>query len=194
MVDRVGKRIGNYRLVRLLGQGGFAKVYLGEHMHLDTKVAIKILHTQLAGSDIEQVRREARMVAQLEHPHIVRILDFGAEDTTPYLLMSYAANGTLRQRHPKGTQLPLALVVCYVKQIADALHYAHTQRLIHRDIKPENLLIGHNNEILLSDFGIALPNRTQCDTKPLTYTSSTTPSLVSRISWSTTAFRSPVRS
>src|SRR5436305_14978027 len=77
MADRVGQQLGNYRLVRLLGQGGFAEVYLGEHIHLGTQSAIKLLHTQLAGEDIDLFRREARTIAQLVHPHIVRVFDFG---------------------------------------------------------------------------------------------------------------------
>lgn len=156
MVNRVGQQLGNYRLVRLLGQGGFAEVYLGEHVYLETQAAIKVLQTQLAREDMEQFRLEARTIARLEHPHIVRVLDFGLEGSTPFLVMSYAPNGTLRTRHPKGTRVPLSTVVSYVKQIAPALQYAHEQRLIHRDIKPENLLVGRANEVLLSDFGIAL--------------------------------------
>ncbi len=155
MVDRVGQQLGHYRLVRLLGQGGFAEVYLGEHIYLDTQAAIKVLHTQLAQDGIEQFRLEAKRIAHLEHPHIVRVLDFGVEGTTPFLVMSYAPGGTLRQRHPKGTRLPLSLIVQYVKQVSDALQYAHEEKFIHRDVKPENMLLGRRNEVLLSDFGIA---------------------------------------
>jgi eukaryotic-like serine/threonine-protein kinase len=115
-----------------------------------------VLQTQLAREDMEQFRLEARTIARLEHPHIVRVLDFGVEERTPFLVMSYAPNGTLRTRHPKGTRVPLSTVVSYVQQIAPALQYAHEQRLIHRDIKPENLLVGKADEVLLSDFGIAL--------------------------------------
>ena len=154
--DRVGQRFGNYRLSRLLGQGGFAEVYLGEHIYLDTHTAIKVLHTQLVGQDVEQFRQEARTIAHLEHPHIVRLLDFGVEGTTPYLIMSYAPNGTMRDRYPKGTRLPLEQVVVYVKQIAQALQYAHDRKIIHRDIKPENMLFGPEDQVVLSDFGIAL--------------------------------------
>jgi outer membrane protein assembly factor BamB len=153
---REGQQLGNYRLVRLVGQGGFADVYLGEHVYLGTQAAIKVLHTQLVGSDIERFRQEARIIAHLEHPHIVRVLDFGVQESTPFLVMTYAPNGTLRQRHPRGSRVPLALASFYVKQMASALQYAHGQHLIHRDIKPENMLLGHNNEVLLSDFGIAL--------------------------------------
>ncbi len=154
--NRAGQHMGNYRLVQLLGRGGFADVYLADHIHLNTRAAVKLLNTQLANDGIEGFRNEARMIASLVHPHIVRILDFGVENSIPYLVMDYAPNGTLRQRHPKGTRLPLQLVVGYVQQVAGALQYAHEQRLIHRDIKPENMLIGRNNEVLLSDFGIAL--------------------------------------
>ena len=156
MADRSGQQIGNYRLVRLLGEGGFAEVYLGEHLYLETEAAIKILYAQLASDDIEHFRAEASIIARLEHPNIVRVLDFGVEGKIPFLVMSYAPHGTLRQRHKKGVSLPLTTVTAYVKQIADALQYAHNQKVIHRDIKPENMLIGRRDEILLSDFGIAL--------------------------------------
>lgn len=153
---RDGQRVGNYRLVRLLGRGGFADVYLAEHLHLTTQAAVKLLNTRLANEGVEGFRNEARMIAGLVHPHIVRVLDFGVENNVPYLVMDYAPNGTLRQRHPKGSRLPLQLVVSYMQQIGRALQYAHDQRLIHRDVKPENMLIGRNQELLLSDFGIAL--------------------------------------
>ncbi len=154
--NHVGQQLGNYRLIRLLGEGGFAQVYLGEHVHLGTQAAVKVLHTQLTNQDIEAFRTEARTIAHLIHPHIVRVLDFGVEDNTPFLVMDYASNGTLRNLHPKGTSLPLATIVNYVKQVADALQYAHDEKLIHRDIKPENMLVGAGHEVLLSDFGIAL--------------------------------------
>ncbi len=149
-------RLGNYRLVRLLGEGGFAEVYLGEHIHLGTQAAIKVLHAQLTQHDMESFRDEARIIAHLKHPHIVRVLEYGVENKTPFLVMDYAAGGTLRQHHPKGTRLPLSTIVAYVNQVADALQYAHDQRLIHRDVKPANMLMGWNNEVLLSDFGIAV--------------------------------------
>ncbi len=156
MVDRVGQRLGNYRLVRLLGRGGFAQVYLGEHLRLGTQAAIKLLSTHLADNEMEQFLGEARTIARLEHPHIIRILDFDVAQDTPFLVMSYAPNGTLRQRYPKGTRLPLGSIIIYLKQAASALQYAHDAKLIHRDIKPENLLLGGHDEILLSDFGIAV--------------------------------------
>ena len=153
--DRVGQQFGNYRLVRLLGKGGFAEVYLGEHIHLGTQAAIKLLTAELTSKEIEQFYEEARLIAHLEHDHIVPILDFGIENTVPYLVMKYAPNGTLRKRHPKGTRVSLTTVIAYAKQIAPALQYAHFRKYIHRDVKPENILLGPNDKIWLSDFGIA---------------------------------------
>src|SRR5947207_6734810 len=156
MTDRLGQRLGNYRHTHLLGQGSFAEVYLAEHIALRTLAAIKILHTRVSEEDVAQFQQEARLLASLRHPHIIRVLDFGLDKQMPYLVMDYASNGTLRTRHPKGNQLPVSTVVSYVKQITQALQYAHDHKIIHRDIKPENMLIGEKNEILLSDFGIAL--------------------------------------
>ncbi|HEX6778959.1 MAG TPA: protein kinase [Ktedonobacterales bacterium] len=156
MPDRVGQQLGNYRLVRMLGRGGFADVYLGEHIHLETEAAVKVLHTQLADADIAGFQREAQTIAKLTHPHIVRVLDFAVQDGVPYLAMDYAPYGTLRQQHAQGKPLSLETVVAYVKQVADALQYAHDQKIVHRDIKPENMLVDRRKELLLSDFGIAV--------------------------------------
>lgn len=155
MESRVGQQLGHYRLLRLLGQGAFADVYLAENLELNLMVAIKILQRRLVGeADLESFRREAQTIAQLRHPNIVQIFDFDLQDGSPLLIMEYAPGGSLRHRHPEGTQLLPAHVVPYVQQAAKALHYAHSQRLIHRDVKPENMLLGPNNEVLLSDFGL----------------------------------------
>jgi serine/threonine protein kinase len=153
MADRIGQQLDNYRLTRLLGAGGFDEVYLAEHLYRTTQVAIKLL-PQLAQDDLHSFLNEAR-IFRLKHPNIVQVLDFGVEGRTPFIVMEYAPNGTLRQRHPKGTRVPLPTVVSYVTQVASALQYAHEDRLVHRDIKPENMLIGGQNQVLLSDFGIA---------------------------------------
>jgi serine/threonine protein kinase len=161
MADREGQQLGNYRLTRLLGKGGFAEVYLGTHLYLGTEAAIKLLHTQLAGeTDIEKFRREASTIARLVHPNIVRVLDFGVSEGTPYLVMDYAPNGSLRQVLPANTPLAPQNILPYVRQMADALQHAHEQRLVHRDVKPENMLLGRSNEALLSDFGIATASQT----------------------------------
>src|SRR5215470_16995541 len=103
MADRVGEQLGNYRLIRFLGEGGFAEVYLGEHIYLRTSAAIKVLHVRVAQEDVGNFLSEARTIANLVHPHIVRVLEFGLEGSNPFLVMDYAPNGTLRQKHGRGT-------------------------------------------------------------------------------------------
>src|SRR5882724_3921163 len=140
MNDRVRQQLGNYQLTHLLGRGGFAEVYLGEHIYLKTPAAIKVLQARVTNDDdLASFIEEAQNVAHLVHPHIVRILDFGVDETTPFLVMDYASQGTLRKLHPKGTPLPLTILLPYAKQVAEALQYAHDKKLIHRDVKPENI-------------------------------------------------------
>src|SRR5258708_3259439 len=148
--------LGNYRLLHYLGGGGFADVYLGEHVHLGRQAAIKILKLQHDQDAYNNFLIEARRAAALQHPHIISVLEFDIERNIPFLVMDYAPHGTLRDRHPHSSRVPLPIVVNYVQQIASALHYAHQQRLIHRDIKPANMLVSINGEILLSDFGISI--------------------------------------
>ena len=88
MADRVGQQLGNYKLTRLLGQGGFAEVYLGEHQYLKSQAAIKILQTRLSSQDdMDSFLKEAQTIARLSHPNIIRVMDFGIQDETPYLVM-----------------------------------------------------------------------------------------------------------
>ena len=155
MADRSGEHFGNYRLVRLLGQGGFAEVYLGQHLRLNQQAAIKVLHAHLTETEAEHFQQEAQTISALIHPFIIRVFDYDVQDGVPFLVMDYAPNGSLRQRYRKGSLVPLAQVVSFVKQVADALQYAHEQKFVHRDVKPENMLVGRRDEVLLSDFGIA---------------------------------------
>ncbi len=155
----IEQQLDRYRLIRLLGQSGSSEVYLGEHKELHVPVAIKMLHRGIAKSDVEKFLAQAHSLTHLEHPHIVRVFDFGSEDDRPYLVMTYAPHGTLRQRHPNGTRVPLETIVFYVKQIASSLQYIHDRMLIHRDIKPHNMLLGADGEVLLSDFGIAVTSQ-----------------------------------
>ena len=160
MKNHLGERFGNYRLISLLGGGGFAEVYLGEHIYIKTHTAIKIFYAPITDEDTSDFLKEARTIAALDHPHIIPVFDCGVERHTPFLIMKYASGGTLRQRHPKGSRLPPKTIVSYMKQVADALQYAHRQKIIHRDVKPENMLLGHNDVLYLSDFGIALVAQT----------------------------------
>jgi serine/threonine protein kinase len=154
--DLVGQQVGDYRLIDWLGRGGFADVYLGEHIYLKTQGAIKMLHVQLSEKARKDFLNEARTIARLKHPNIIRLLDYGVENGNPFLVVTYAPNGSLRQWFPSGTPVPPEQIVAPVQQIASALDYAHRQRLIHRDVKPANMLLGPQNEVLLSDFGLAV--------------------------------------
>ncbi len=155
MTDRVGQQFGNYRLVAVLGQGGYAEVYLGQHVRLELQAAIKVLHTHLTEQEAEHFQQEAQTIAKLTHPAIVRVFDFDVREGVPFLVMDYAPNGSLRRRYPRGAVVPLPQIVSQVRQVATALQYAHDHKFIHRDVKPENMLVGRNEEVLLSDFGLA---------------------------------------
>ena len=116
MVEQVEQKIGNYRLLQLLGKGAFADVYLGEHLYLNTPVAIKVLHTRLDSAILADFLSEARHISHLVHPHIIRVFDFGLEEDAPFLVMDYAPYGNLRQLYPPGTAVPLSTIVslCHV--------------------------------------------------------------------------------
>nr|HET6901391.1 serine/threonine-protein kinase [Ktedonobacteraceae bacterium] len=164
--NRVGQKLGNYRLVKPLGRGGYAEVYLAENMYLGIQTAIKVLKLRdLDALEQEQFRSEASFMTTLEHPRIIKVLDYGIEmsqrgsgndGSTPYLVMEYAPLGTLRHLYPRGTQMPLSKLVTYTKQIAEALQYAHDKDITHRDVKPENMLVRKIDDAALSDFGIAV--------------------------------------
>lgn len=151
-----GQYIGDCRVLRLLGQGNSSEVYLGEHPDFNQPIAVKLLHAWTGKRDIQRFLTQAAMLSKLDHPHIIHIYDFGlTDDDVPYLVMDCMPYGTLRQRYPRGTRLPLGEVVQYVRQIADALQYVHEHQLVHRDVKPQNMLLTAQNEIILNDFGTA---------------------------------------
>ncbi|HEX7734421.1 MAG TPA: protein kinase, partial [Ktedonobacteraceae bacterium] len=156
MTDHVGQQWGNYRLIELIGHGGFTDVYLGQHIRLPSQqAAVKLLATRINPHDVEDFERETNLIAGLTHPHIVRLLDYDILDGVPFLVMEYAPNGSLRRLHRSGEIVPLPVVISYVKQIASALQYIHDKGLIHRDVKPDNMLLDEHGQVLLSDFGIA---------------------------------------
>ncbi len=161
MADLVGRQLGNYRLIRFLGRGDVAEVYLGEHIPSNNQVAIKVLG--IHGGDETAFQNAAHALTQLNHPHILRIVDYGINYPYAFLVMDYLSNGNLRQRHPKGETVPLATIVSYVMQVTQALQYAHSKELFHSNIKPENMLIGSQNAILLGDIGFATTIETTLD-------------------------------
>lgn len=157
MVDNTSlERLGNYRVLHLIGEGGLARAYLGEHIFLKTYAALKVPKTAMAQADIEFFLNEARTGINLRHPNIVRTLECGVEGgKTPYLVMDYASGGSVRRHYPKGTPLPPPVLITYVKQAGAALQFIHDLGYIHQDVKPANMLLGAQGELLLSDFGLA---------------------------------------
>ncbi|HLJ33408.1 MAG TPA: serine/threonine-protein kinase, partial [Ktedonobacteraceae bacterium] len=158
MTGFLGQTFGNYRVERMLGRGGFADVYLGRHyLSNDDAVAIKVLRDPLTDEKSKvEFQKEARMLLRLNHPGIVHLRDYGIRnDGVAHLIMDYAPNGSLDEKYPLGQRLALPDVVSHVKQIAEALQYAHNEGVIHCDIKPANLLLGNRNQIVIGDFGIA---------------------------------------
>lgn len=149
-------QFSRYRLLQLIGQGAFSYVYLAEHIYLKMRVALKIMRVRLPEHERVNFLKEAEIIGQLVHPHIVPAYDCGVEGEVCYLAMAYAANGSMRKHYPKRHCLAPFEVAQYVRQAADALQYAHSQNIIHCDIKPENMLLGPEGELWLSDFGLSL--------------------------------------
>lgn len=145
---------GNYRLVAPLGRGGFADVYLGEHIHLQTPVAIKLFRERLNDAGMQRFLEQARVLARLQHPRVARVLEVTVWQGRPALIMQYAPGGTLRQRYPAGSRLTLAKVAQYVQQAATGLSFIHSAGHIHGDVKPENMLLDEQSSLLLGDFGL----------------------------------------
>jgi eukaryotic-like serine/threonine-protein kinase len=145
-----------YRLVRELGAGGMATVHLAEDLKHDRKVAIKVLKPELAAVlGAERFVQEIRTTAALNHPHILPLFDSGEAGGFLYYVMPYIEGETIRDRLNRETQFGVEEAVRIVREVADALHYAHQAGVIHRDIKPENILL-HAGRPMVMDFGIAL--------------------------------------
>jgi serine/threonine protein kinase len=149
-------RLGSYELLRRLGEGGMAQVYLARDTRLGREVAIKVLDQRLAERPgfRERFLREARVAAALDHPNIVPLYDFGESEQLLYLVMPYVSGGSLQDMLHR-TPLPVSEVTTYGSQMADALDYAHQRGVVHRDVKPANMLLHADGRVLLSDFGLA---------------------------------------
>jgi len=153
--NRSGEQLGDYRLLRKLGEGAFGEVYEAEQVYLGTKAAIKLLQAQLDQRELQAFLAEARKIAVLEHPHIARVLGFSFQGEMPYLVMQLA-QGSLKDRFPAGQCQPIERILPVIQQAAEGLQYAHDQRIVHLDIKPANLLLGVQGQVLLADFGLSL--------------------------------------
>ncbi len=152
---------GKYQVVRLLGRGGMASVYEAVDPLLDRHVAIKVIHPHLAEEKNFGIRfsQEARLVASLRHPHIIRLHDFDILNGQPFMVMEFLDGGSLKDRldslRQKGLAYQLGAANQILQALASALHYAHEQGAVHRDIKPANVLFTRQNEPVVTDFGIA---------------------------------------
>jgi serine/threonine-protein kinase len=145
-----------YRIERELGQGGMATVYLAHDLRHGRKVAIKVLRPELAAViGAERFLREITTIANLQHPHILGLIDSGEVNGTAYYVMPFVEGESLRDRINREKQLSIADSVRIATEVASALDYAHRHGVIHRDIKPENILM-HDGSALVADFGIAL--------------------------------------
>jgi serine/threonine protein kinase/tetratricopeptide (TPR) repeat protein len=152
----IGTRLGSYELLEEVGRGGMAAVYRAYQPSVDRFVAIKVIEKNLADDPlgVDRFQREARLIARLEHVHILPVYDFDGGNQPPYIVMRYLEGGTLRDILKRG-QLPLSDIAYLFKQIASALDYSHRQGIIHRDIKPSNVMIDREGNAFVSDFGIA---------------------------------------
>lgn len=147
-------RIGRYRVLRRIGQGGMAEVYEAEDARLGRRVAVKILLPETDGGARERLVREARFAANLHHPNIVAIHEVGEDEGRPYIVMDFAEGGTLESLL-REKRTPQATLLRILEETAGALEYAHDQGVIHRDVKPGNILLDRSGHARLADFGLA---------------------------------------
>jgi eukaryotic-like serine/threonine-protein kinase len=148
---------GRYRLDAQIGTGGMSTVYRAFDTVLERQVAIKLMHREIASDSdqLERFRREARAVAQLNHPHIVTVIDAGEDDNTPYIVFEYVEGETLKDRIRRYGRLPIQESIAYAIEIARALGVAHERGIVHRDVKPQNVLVDEEGSAKVTDFGIA---------------------------------------
>ena len=147
--------IPGYKIIRELGYGGMATVYLALHEMLDREVALKVMKPSLTADPSfgRRFSREAKIVAKLSHQHIISVFDVGLSGQHHYIAMEYHSGGELKDKLINGIEPKIAISI--VKQMASALNFAHKQGYIHRDIKPENILFSSEGKLILTDFGIA---------------------------------------
>src|SRR5262245_47897693 len=151
------RAVGDYDLIEKIGDGGMGSVYKARHRTTGAVVAIKIV-TQAVASDptlLRRFERESRVARSLDHPHIVRGLDFGVHQSTPYLVMEFVDGESLGDRIERQGRLPEAEAVRVIAQVGEALQLAHDHQVIHRDVKPDNILLTARGEAKLADLGLA---------------------------------------
>ena len=154
--ELIGKTLGQYTILEEAGRGGMATVYLAKQTSMNRSVAIKVLppHFLHDPSFLERFKREVEVISQLEHPHILPIYDYGEAEGMPYIAMRFLGGGSMAQMIRRGVP-DLEELIRPMRQISQALDYAHMQGIIHRDLKPGNIMLDENGNAYLSDFGIA---------------------------------------
>jgi serine/threonine protein kinase len=169
--DLIGATIGGYHVLKEIGQGGMATVYLAHQLSMDRDVAIKVLPAQFLhqANSLERFKQEASIVARLEHRAIVPVHDYGEHEGMPYLVMRYMDGGSVDEMLADGP-IPPDKTLTILAQIAPALDYAHRADVLHRDLKPSNILLDANGDAYLTDFGIARILGTKEPSKHLTTT------------------------
>ncbi len=165
MSSQVGTLLGGrYRLEQQIGSGGMSTVYVAFDTTLERRVAIKMMHRDIAAdsAQLERFRREARAIAQISNPYVVGVIDAGEEQddtdddrTTPYIVLEYVSGETLKDRIRREKRLPIDEAVAYAIEVARALEAAHDHQIVHRDVKPQNVLIDEEGTAKVTDFGIA---------------------------------------
>jgi serine/threonine-protein kinase len=154
----IGTLVGErFRLEEKIGSGGMSSVYRAFDPTLERHVAIKLMHRDISSDpdQLERFRREARAVAQLNHPHVVTVIDAGEDEGAPYIVFEYVEGETLKRRIRRLGRLPVPEAVAYAIEIGRALECAHSNKLVHRDVKPQNVLIDLDGRAKVTDFGIA---------------------------------------
>jgi len=158
ITDALGRVLGGrYRLAAPLGLGSSAHVYLAEDLVLQRRVAVKVLQPSLVGDEafLKRFRAESRAAASLNHPHVMRVFDWGEDPDGPYLVLEYLGGGSLRELLDHGGLLDIAQAVRVGREAAEGLAYAHRQGLVHRDVKPANLVFDEDGRVRVADFGVA---------------------------------------
>jgi serine/threonine protein kinase len=148
--------VPGYEILGELGRGAMGVVYLAQHLHLNRFVALKMILAgpHAARQELVRFRREAEAIARLDHPHIVRIYDFGERDSLPYFVMEFVEGGSLKQKLA-GQPWSVTAAVRFVETLALAVHHVHQHNLIHRDLKPANVLLKRDGTPKITDFGLA---------------------------------------
>jgi len=146
-----GQIIGKYKILKTLGSGGFGTVYLADDTWIDKKVALKVPHKQ--GVDFGELLREARLLAALDHPNIVRIVTAERQDNVFFIVMDFVPGETLEDIVAREGALDLALALDYTCQISNAIDHAHRQNVLHRDLRPSNILVAETGQLKVADFG-----------------------------------------